>query len=321
MEHTAAVTQTATQVVNIPDEVERIVVPVGSGMSLAGILHGLAATDRDIPVVGIVVGADPIDRLDQYAPADWRDRCTLIDASVDYETAVDAVIHGIRLDPHYEAKCAENLQPGDLLWIVGCRETARTQSLGTGPTPIWITGDSAASDTWDTVDTTSPDTYDMVLTCPPYADLEVYSDDPADISNMDLDGWDTAQAEAIRQACSRLRPGGFAAIVMGEARDNKSHGIYGLIGRTQKHLTDADCDLWAHYIMVTPIGGARLVVARRFAASRNPARTHQHILIARRKGGKPRVADQWGELTGIDDALALLDPSITQQQPTEHSQH
>lgn len=306
MEHQAAVEQTAAQVVNLPDEAARLVVPVGSGMSLAGILHGLAQIGSQVPVLGVVVGADPTSRLDAYAPADWRKRCTLVDASVPYEDAVDAVVAGVRLDPHYEAKCAEHLRDGDVLWVVGCRQTARDLPVPTGPVPTWVTGDSSQPATWDQVDALGGDLYDMVLTCPPYADLEVYSDDPADLSNMDVDGWDQGQAAALAHACARLRPGGFAAVVMGEARGGDSNGLYGLVGRTQAHLVAAGCDVWAHYIMLTPIGGARLVVARQFAANRSPARVHQHVLVARRQGGPTRVADQWGLLSGVEDALATL---------------
>lgn len=308
MEHQAAVEQTAAQVVNIPDEVARVVVPVGSGMSLAGILHGLQQIGSTVPVLGVVVGADPTSRLDTYAPADWRTRCTLVEASVPYDTAVDAAVAGVRLDPHYEAKCAEHLRDGDLLWIVGCRETARRTPLPTGPVPRWVVGDSTSPDTWAAVDAMDAKPYDMVLTCPPYADLEVYSEDPADLSNVGVDGWDTGQAAALAEACSRLVPGGFAAVVIGEARGGKANSLYGLVGRTQAHLEAAGCDLWAHYVMLTPIGGARLSVARQFGASRSPARVHQHVLVARRRGGPTRVADQWGVLAGVEDALATLQP-------------
>lgn len=131
METTAAVTETAAQVgalmVMSGDEharVRRIVVPVGSGMSLAGVLTGLRHHGlTTFPVVGIVVGADPDRRLDAYAPG-WGNRCTLVPAGVDYHDAVDAKIGDVRLDPHYEAKCARFLEPDDLLWIVGIRQTA-----------------------------------------------------------------------------------------------------------------------------------------------------------------------------------------------------
>lgn len=123
MECREAVEETASQIADIPDGVKRIVVPVGSGMSLAGILAGLERAGLDIPVIGIVVGADPEKRLDRYAPEDWRQRAQLIPAGVPYDSAVEAVVGGVRLDPHYEAKCARFLEPGDLLWIVGIRAT------------------------------------------------------------------------------------------------------------------------------------------------------------------------------------------------------
>jgi 1-aminocyclopropane-1-carboxylate deaminase/D-cysteine desulfhydrase-like pyridoxal-dependent ACC family enzyme len=133
METPVAVEQTAAQVPSLFGPpwptYRRIVVPVGSGMSLAGVLRGLDVLARtrpdlaDVPVLGVVVGADPTPRLDRYAPL-WRFRCTLVPAGVDYHDAVDAKIDGVRLDPHYEAKCARFLKPDDLLWIVGIRQSS-----------------------------------------------------------------------------------------------------------------------------------------------------------------------------------------------------
>lgn len=123
MECDEAIVQTRKQVRDIPDDVERIVIPVGSGMSLAGLLCGLIDIGDDRPVLGVVVGADPEKRLDKYAPSDWRDRVTLVPAGIDYHDAVEASIGGAVLDPHYEAKCEKFLENGDLLWIVGVRAT------------------------------------------------------------------------------------------------------------------------------------------------------------------------------------------------------
>ena len=47
--------------------------------------------------------------------------------------------------------------------------------------PEWIVGDSAAD-----LDKLVKDGADCILTCPPYADLEVYSDHPRDISDHAL---------------------------------------------------------------------------------------------------------------------------------------
>ena len=125
MAHSAIIASTAAQVANLPANVKRIVVPVGSGMALAGILTGLQASGRDLPVIGIRVGADPTKRLDQYAPTNWRQMTTLITSDIDYHhhAPVTSIGH-IDLDPIYEAKALPYLTSGDLLWVVGRRETA-----------------------------------------------------------------------------------------------------------------------------------------------------------------------------------------------------
>jgi 1-aminocyclopropane-1-carboxylate deaminase/D-cysteine desulfhydrase-like pyridoxal-dependent ACC family enzyme len=130
MECWEAVYQTRTQVKDIPKEVKRIVIPVGSGMSLAGLLNGLRIDlGSRIPVLGIKVGADPTERLRKYGPVgvDWL--VTLANSGLDYHApAVTAQLDSIRLDSHYEAKCLPFLQPGDLFWIVGIRETEYVSS-------------------------------------------------------------------------------------------------------------------------------------------------------------------------------------------------
>ena len=128
METPAAVAMTAGQVHEVPAEVERLVVPVGSGMSLAGILEGLSRERPDLPVLGIRVGADPMRRLDRYyAPARWQMHAGLLelrDAGVPYHERAEAELGGVLLDPVYEAKCVAHLEPGDGLWVVGVRGEA-----------------------------------------------------------------------------------------------------------------------------------------------------------------------------------------------------
>lgn len=124
METPEAIEYTRAQVTNVPQGVTRIVVPVGSGMNLAGILHGLADHHLDVPVLGVIVGSDPAGVLDQYAPDDWRDRVELVTSDLPYATdAPEHTLGGVALHPTYEAKCLPYLQPGDLLWIVGASST------------------------------------------------------------------------------------------------------------------------------------------------------------------------------------------------------
>ena len=125
MECQAAVEQTASQVANLPPGIQRIIVSVGSGMSLAGILTGLERAGATVPVVGIVAGANPERRLDRFAPVWWRAMATLVPAGVPYHREATAALNGTRLDSIYEAKCVRFLQPGDLFWLVGIRATQK----------------------------------------------------------------------------------------------------------------------------------------------------------------------------------------------------
>jgi hypothetical protein len=130
MECIEALRQTGAQYLatDIPTEVDRIVIPVGSGMSLAGLLHGLAQSDRQIRVLGIMVGADPIQRLDKYAPAKWREQVELIRSPYPYDKAIHKSIGGIKLDSIYEAKCVDYLKVGDLFWLIGIRASEAQSS-------------------------------------------------------------------------------------------------------------------------------------------------------------------------------------------------
>ena len=121
----------ANQVQNIPKECKRIVVTVGSGITLSGILRGLLKYNIDKSVLGVVVGADPKERLDKYVSTnlfnsifstgiDWRNMCTLVKSDKDYHYEVrDVNFCGIELDSIYEAKCIPYIEKDDLFWIIG----------------------------------------------------------------------------------------------------------------------------------------------------------------------------------------------------------
>jgi 1-aminocyclopropane-1-carboxylate deaminase/D-cysteine desulfhydrase-like pyridoxal-dependent ACC family enzyme len=127
MEHNEAMGCTRLEVGSLfngdPIPFKRIVICLGSGMSAAGVLHGLRYSSRGhkVPVLGVRIGADPTKRLDGFAPMGWRNQMKVVTSRHDYTDHVDARVDGVLLDPHYEAKCAEYLQPGDLFWIVGIR--------------------------------------------------------------------------------------------------------------------------------------------------------------------------------------------------------
>ncbi len=127
MECYEAVRQTAKQVENLPRK-GRVVVPVGSGMSLAGILTGLNHFGRTNRVLGVMVGMDPSrhkGKISEYAPVFWRHRCSFVHSELDYhQSAPDNLLGNLILDPIYEAKCLPYLKKGDIFWCVGIRNTA-----------------------------------------------------------------------------------------------------------------------------------------------------------------------------------------------------
>ena len=125
MECQEAIDQTSKQVENVPwDQVKRIVMPIGSGMSCAGVINGLFDLGIRKPILGIQVGADPYKRLDNYAPFLWKTYLTVEKSRHDYHKRLtDVRLSGILLDSIYESKCAEFIEPGDLFWIVGIRKS------------------------------------------------------------------------------------------------------------------------------------------------------------------------------------------------------
>ena len=60
--------------------------------------------------------------------------------------------------------------------------------------------------------------YDFVFSCPPYADLEKYSDLEGDISNMNYTDFLNAYRSIIAKACFLLKPGGMLAMMKASAR-------------------------------------------------------------------------------------------------------
>lgn len=298
MECEEAVRQTAAQVSNLPwGEFKRIVIPVGSGMNLAGLLHGLrehapnGAMDG-IEVIGVQVGADPRKRLDKWAPKDWRNTVKLVESPLDYhEEASETTIEGIHLDPIYEAKCIQFLQPGDLMWCVGIRQSAVTTANETCE-PQWIAADSR---TLDTIETGQAD---LVFSCPPYADLEVYSEDPRDISNMDYDDFLGAYREIIAKACAKLRDNRFAVFVVGDVRDRK--GFYrNFVGDTIAAFEAAGLRYYNEAIFITPTGSLAMRAGNMFRASRKLGKAHQNVLIFSK--GAPESGDP---ISGLGAFLA-----------------
>jgi hypothetical protein len=141
-------------------------------------------------------------------------------------------------------------------------------------TPVWICGDSRD------MATHLPPGFecDFVFSCPPYADLEVYSKQAEDLSNMEYPAFRAAYGDIIKQACSRLREDSFACFVVGEAR-SKTGPYYGLIPDTVRSFEEGGIRFYDEMILVTQIAAKSLTVAAGFVKSRKIGKIHQNILV------------------------------------------
>ena len=138
--------------------------------------------------------------------------------------------------------------------------------------PRWIVGDSRR------VVSLAPGEYDLLFSCPPYADLERYSDDPADLSTLDYPEFLEAYREIIAKSLSMLAPDRFAAFVVGDVRDRK--GFYrGFVCDTVRAFEDAGARLYNEAVLVTAVGSLPIRVGKQFGNYRKLGKTHQQLLV------------------------------------------
>jgi hypothetical protein len=166
------------------------------------------------------------------------------------------------------------------------------------PAPAWVVGDSRQL--LARAAPPLPPEVDFVFSCPPYFDLEAYSDDPRDLSAMSWPDFLAAYEAIIELAGRRLRHDRFACFVVSDVRG--PGGAYrGLIPRTIDAFARAGLGYWNEAILVNPAGSLPMRVRRQFAASRKLGRMHQSVLVFAK--GTPRT-HEWA----IDRAVEGLDP-------------
>lgn len=120
--------------------------------------------------------------------------------------------------------------------------------------------------------------FDFLLTCPPYADLEVYSDDPDDLSTMDYEDFKNAYFDIINKSCSLLKENAFAAIVVGDVRDK--NGYYkSFVPDTINAFKQAGLKFYNEMILIDCIGTGAIRAGKVFSASRKVVKLHQNVLI------------------------------------------
>lgn len=159
-------------------------------------------------------------------------------------------------------------------------ESNRDQALDILPLnkqPQWYVGDSEKV----LQELTSSD-YDLIFSCPPYYNLEIYSDDPDDLSNMEYDTFLEKYKNIIEASIKRLSSGCFAIFVVSEVRNKTKNGYFGsyigFIPDTIKAFEQAGAEYYNEIILINNTGNAGLR-ADKYMRTKKVVRVHQNILV------------------------------------------
>jgi DNA modification methylase len=145
------------------------------------------------------------------------------------------------------------------------------QILDINNQPNWYVGDS------NEILNNFNNDFDFIFSCPPYADLEVYSDLEGDISNMEYNNFLKAYESIIKKSCELLKKDSLACFVVGEVRDKKGNYI-GFVPDTIKAFEKCGMKFYNEAILLNAIGTA-MMRANGNMKSKKLVKVHQNILI------------------------------------------
>jgi hypothetical protein len=143
--------------------------------------------------------------------------------------------------------------------------------------PQWYCGDSdkLLDNNWQM-------RFDFIFSCPPYADLEVYSDLPDDLSNMSYKDFLIKYCSIIEKSLRLLKPNCYAVFVVGEVRDK--HGFYyDFVGDTKRAFINAGAKLYNDAILLNVVGTASMRANKIFGSSKKLIKIHQNVLVFKKQ--------------------------------------
>lgn len=158
-----------------------------------------------------------------------------------------------------------------------------------GNQPVFYTGDSAELDSFVNGD------FDFIFSCPPYADFEVYSNNPKDLSNMSYEDFMTAYRRIIYLCVARLKVNRFACFIVGDVRDAKT-GLYrNFVSDTVAAFQESGMKLYNEAILITQIGSLPIRVKQQFLKGRKLGKAHQNVLVFY-KGDTNAIKQEFGNV-------------------------
>ena len=122
------------------------------------------------------------------------------------------------------------------------------------------------------------DNFDFIFTCPPYFNIEKYSDLKNDISNINnYDEFLKIYADIIKKAIDKLNSNRFACFVVSNFRDKRGF-YYDFVGDTIRIFEQNNVKLYNEAILVNQIGSAPIRINKNMK-TRKLVKLHQNVLI------------------------------------------
>lgn len=153
-----------------------------------------------------------------------------------------------------------------------------------------------------------PESQDLLFSCPPYFDLEKYSDLPNDASNQgSYEDFIKILENAFTGAVSCLKENRFAAICVGDVRDKNTGFYYDFCGDIKRIFKQNGMRLYNEIILVEQTASTALR-ASRYMDSRKVAKTHQHLLVFF-KGDPKKIKKEFPKIEYKEEDLELFNTS------------
>lgn len=127
--------------------------------------------------------------------------------------------------------------------------------------------------------------FDFVFSCPPYANLEVYSDLDGDISNMDYVKFIKAYENIIAKSCGLLKDHGLACFVVGNIR-NKKGDYMNFVNDTINAFLKNGMSLYNDAIFLENGLNTAAMRSKKYMRNLKLVKVHQNILVFRKKDFK-----------------------------------
>jgi ParB-like nuclease domain/DNA methylase len=146
---------------------------------------------------------------------------------------------------------------------------------------------------------------DFLMSCPPYFDLEVYSEDTRDLSSMTWSDFLAKYRQIIIKSCYMLKEDRFACFVVGDIRDKAGH-YRNLPGETIAAFNAAGLALYNDCILVTAAGSLPIRVRKQMETTRKLGATFQRVLVFLKGDARKAVeaigACEFGDPSSFTDA-------------------